>query len=229
MPTIRAFVRERYLEIVIGYLAVQLLFAPLNPWLGTHALASVGGAVAVMVTLVALLHAHERRHRHHHRQLGEEQAFRIPRRGVVFVVSAHNPYDASVCPLVLRHLDAEVVGLLTTSQLSDANRRTYVNAVREQGRDLETLECHEWSLRDIVAKTSTLLRQVADRRDLATEEIVLDITHGTKLLSLGAFIAARDQGVETQCITSEYHPDGQRRKGTEHPILIERLDPADLE
>jgi hypothetical protein len=227
MPALRAFVRERYLEIVIGYLAVQLLFAPLTPWLGDHALVSIGLALLVMLALVTLIHAGELRRRRRNRHLGEEQAFQIPRRGVVFVLAPRYAFDASVCPLVLEHLDPEVVGLLATPQLSDGTRRTYQTAVKEQGRDLEILECDEWSLADIVSKTSTLLRLVAERRSLAPKETVLDITHDTKLLTLGAFIAANDQGVETQCITSEYWPDGQRRKGTERPILIERLERDD--
>src|SRR5437879_1944675 len=103
MRRIRSFVRERYLEIVLLYGAVQLGFIAIGGWLDRRRWIAGLASLGIIASLPLIFGYLDRRARRRHVRLAAEEAFSVSRRALVVTLGLP-PYDQSVVPLVMEHL-----------------------------------------------------------------------------------------------------------------------------
>lgn len=208
-----AFVRARYFEIVLLYIALQLVVVGASNWWHGWALVIPGILIAGFFILVVWLA--ERRRAKLVPDLGKEEAFQRDRKAVIFTLGLR-PYERSTMPVVLSNRDVPLVGLLATDKVMTDHYLSYEAALMPRSVELAT--CSNVDLVDIITKTEALITKLFKDHNLTPGDIVIDITGGTVLLSLGAFLAAERHNVECQVIAAEYK-DGVPIASTVRPIL----------
>jgi hypothetical protein len=215
MRVILAFLRDKYLEIVFLYIALQLIVVGASGWLRRWQLVVVG--VVILAGVAIWLLFVERRRSRFVPDLGKEEAFQRQRKAVIFTLGLR-PYEKSICPIVLSNLDVGIVGLLATEQVMTKYYASYQAALEGDGRIIEPAVYKE-DFADIVVKTEAILKKILDTYHLDLADVVVNVTGGTVMMSLGAFFAAEKHQVECQVITADYGEDGAFIPSTVKPIL----------
>jgi len=220
MRRLQAFLRSRALEIVLMYGAFQfLVILPAANWLSRHPLISVLIGFALIATVTVVIEWRERSRGRTYPFIADSEAFGVARKAIVFVISPGS-FENSVIKAVLDHQPtAVVIGLLQTSGSVESGDE-YERRVLAMGKEVvrETVG-DETSIRFLHESTTTLLDTIMTRHRLARGEVVVDLTHGTKIMSVAVFMAADDAGVDAQYVHSEFH-DGGRLGGTERGLLL---------
>ncbi|MBX2990251.1 MAG: hypothetical protein KF749_03675 [Bacteroidetes bacterium] len=148
--------------------------------------------------------------------LDGSEAFAIHRKGVIYTVGKSKD-------LLLASYERqrpEYVGFLCTKE-SEARAMDTVNEFGISVEHWDKQEVDPWDIKSVHASTGKLL-QFMEGKKLSHEESVLDLTGGLTTLSIDAFKAAEEHGVDTQYIRSEYDTNGKRISGTEVAILLTR-------
>lgn len=218
MGRILAFFRERYLEILLLYLAIQFGFVAAGGWLEDRRWVAGIAFAAILVGLPAGFYQRERSRRRRWPAWAADHEVPTTRRGVVFTLGL-GPYDQSLCPWALSHLAVEFVGLLATRALRPDYRDGYVSALGKLGKTVRVVVCTDDQRNDLRAGADQLLRWLLEDCGLTPDDVVVDLTHGTTLMSVGAFVAAQDRGVDCQYVHSSFE-DRRRIPGSERPILL---------
>lgn len=226
MRILRDFLRQRYLEIVILYVAVQLLLVPLTGWLDEHAWVSVLLAFLVLGVL-ALLLDHAERRRRRRESLGHVASLEQPGRRAVIILLSPLDYSESVCQLVMEHEGITHVGFLSTAKVEiEGHLEGYRSRAASLGKTLAVATCDPDDVRDIGVQTRSLIDRMMRVHGLGKHEIVVDITHGTTIMSVGAFIAADQVGLECRYLASDVDAHGRRVEGTQRAVILVGSGPA---
>lgn len=156
--------------------------------------------------------------------IGEEAGASVSRQAVVFTLGLGSADPESLVFKVYRELEPEWVGFLGSPQTRDGQ---IVERICQALRlPEERVKREEWDPNDVregFAKANLVFNWLIER-GIAPEKIILDVTGGTVPMSIAAFLAAREQRIETQYIASRFDPSGGRMPGTERLILIERYE-----
>lgn len=223
---LRALLQDRPLEIFGLYLAVQLAILPASGWLQGHGWISVSCGLVLLAVVWVLAAARQRRVRRLAMALGDEEAYSQggnSRRGIVFLVTGH-PFDASVCSRVLSLLpNLEMIGIV-------GSKDGFPSTLEQQYRDrihtthptaqVQVERGEAYKLKDIRGRCSLLLDWM-DGAGVKPHETAVDVTEGTKIMTLGAFAAAYEANVDRHYIMSAYDERNRRRPGTEHTMVVD--------
>jgi len=203
MAQLRLFFQSKSIELVLLGVVFPLMVAvPVGDWLNRNKLASATIGLIISVALVAILEWRNRRAYGRRTRITDSEAFHPRRSAVVFMVSPGRTYHSSIVAGVLERLpNVEVVGLLQSADATET-ARDYEQQIRsETGKRVirRTVDDVE-SVAAMYNAVSGMLSEMETELGLRGEDVVVDVTHGTAFMSVVAFMAADDAGIDAQYI-----------------------------
>jgi hypothetical protein len=185
----------------------------------------IGLALAVGVAAAAILGVRDvaRRRR---RRVEIDEADGAPERtrpGVILILSQGSDAPDSAAAHAIRYLRPTYLGFFGTPETDE--RRVAEKILSERCPQLgvapvatNSKSWDQLDLRDGTRTVMALIDWMLDR-GLDPADVVVDITGGTKLMSVCGFLAAEAKGVDCEYIRSEWDASG-RRRGSEHYTTI---------
>jgi hypothetical protein len=185
----------------------------------------VGLALAVAVAAAAILGVRDVARRRRRRvDIGE--AAGAPERmrpGVILILSTGSDAPDSAAVHAIRHMRPTYLGFFGTPETDERRVAEKLLAERcpELGVAPAATNAKSWDQLDLRDGTRTVMALIDWMLDRGLEpaEVVVDITGGTKLMSVCGFLAAEAKGVDCEYIRSEWTAAG-RRRGSEHFTTI---------
>jgi CRISPR-associated protein (Cas_Cas02710) len=221
LHSVRKLLENRVYELIV----LQLLLGAATLVAGTT-VRLIGLALGVGVAVAATAGVRELSSRLRRRRLSVEAVEgrpQVPRRGIVLTLSADSDLPGSAAVHALHHLRPLYVGFFGTPLTDD--RRVVETILTERCPEAEIVPLatnrKTWDLADLRdgKRTVELLIDWLLDRGLAPGEILVDITGGTKTMSVCAFLAAQAKGVDCQYIQSDWDAS-RRQRGSERFTLI---------
>jgi len=217
---VRHLAGNRVYELIV----LQLLISAATLLAG-NVTGLVGLAVAVAVAAAAIVGVRDiaRRRR---RRVEIDEAEGAPERtrpGVVLLLSQNSDTADSAAVHAVRHMRPTYLGFFGTPETDE--RRVAEKLLSERCPELGVApvasNSKSWDQLDLRDGTRTVMGLIDWMLDRGLEpaDVVVDITGGTKLMSICAFLAAEAKGVDCEYIRSEWTAAG-RRRGSEHFTTI---------
>jgi hypothetical protein len=148
---------------------------------------------------------------------GENAAFQVPRRGLVFTVGL----QPETIRLAVRHQKPEFIGFVC----SDRSEATAVHLAEEMNCNEENCMkklVNSNDIRDIRTETGLILDWMI-AKGLRAGEIAADITGGTTTMSVGVFSMTEERHVDSQYIFCRQYDDKNRCvDGTQEAVFVSR-------
>jgi CRISPR-associated protein (Cas_Cas02710) len=226
MLELRRFLGQRLLEIVVLGIAVNALLTAITVRLASPLAIGGFGLVTLMLAVVAM-GVRDLRARSRQPILGAGDAFTLPRRGVILTLGFTSADSSSLVHLALRTLRPSYLGLLGSPETDRAGipDRITERLVPDLGLELQGVKCESWEparIREGATKAGLVIEWMLEQ-GLAPSEIVVDVTGGNTPMSIAAFIASEQHGVDCQYVASSWD---ERRPGpvpgSQRPILVTR-------
>jgi hypothetical protein len=210
---------------VYELIVLQLLISAATLVAG-DAVGVIGLALAVAVAAAAIVGVRDRLRRRRRPAIAElEGPPERTRAGVILTLSQDSDAAQSAAVLAIRHLRPTYLGFLGTPQTDE--RRVADHIVKERcaelGIEVTASNAKSWDqldLRDGIRTVTALIDWMIDR-GLEPTDVLVEVTGGTKLMSVCAFLAAEARGVDCEYIRSEWEA-GRRRPGSEHFTIIKQ-------
>jgi hypothetical protein len=185
----------------------------------------IGLAVAVAVAAAAILGVRDLARRRR-RRVDIDETAGAPERmrpGVILLLSTGSDAPDSAAVHAIRHMRPTYLGFFGTPETDE--RRVAEKLLSERCPELgvapvatNSKSWDQHDLRDGTRTVVTLIDWMLDR-GLEPADVVVDITGGTKLMSVCGFLAAEAKGVDCEYIRSEWTTAG-RLRGSEHFTTI---------
>jgi len=198
-------------------LVIDLIGQKTRAWLVTIIIGGVLIIVFIMLALRALAEIFIRRTG---ARIGGSQAFSVPRKGIIFTVGK----QSDTIDLCLRHQKPKFVGFLCTEGSKQYADNLISTFQLDAGCCANRL-ADPWSINDVREKSRELLSWMMEK-PLSSNEIVFDITGGLTSMSVGAFMIAEENRIDSQYVRSDYDENGKRIPGTEDAIFISNYQAA---
>lgn len=224
MQTLLKLIREKWQEALVTVFWPSVFFLVLP----TGSLAAIIGVVlGGLVSIAAVFSLAERVNRarvvRRRPIIGDEAAFSLPRRGIIFTLGLHSAKPGSVARTVITRTNPELVGFLGTPETEDA--QIAQTLIRELFLSEDRVKCESWSptaVREGTLKTGIVMDWMRSQ-GLPDSSIVLDLTGGTATMSVAAFMAAEEREIDSQYVASEFDKaKNQILPDSQHLILITR-------
>jgi len=190
---------------------MALSAAMLGQWL--LAIGVLLGGILVMVLIYMLAERIARRPRRRH--VGENVAFKLPRRGIIFTVGR----QVETITFALDRQQPELVGLICTDATED-----FADAVIERMGNTDRTRkrlVDPQNIREIRNTTDALIDWLLER-GLSPREIVVDVTGGMTTMSVGVFSAADERRIDSQYIKSDFDERNRPIPGTQEGVFVVR-------
>jgi len=217
---LRRLAENRVYELIV----LQLLISAATLLAG-NVTGLVGLAVAVAVAAAAILGVRDLARRRRRRvEIDEAQgAPERTRPGVILILSQGSDAPDSAAVHAIRHMRPTYLGFFGTPETDE--RRVAEKLLSERCPELGVAplasNAKSWDQLDLRDGTRTVMALIDWMLDRGLEpaDVVVDITGGTKLMSVCGFLAAEAKGVDCEYIRSEWTAAG-RRRGSEHFTTI---------
>lgn len=216
MKLLRQFLLTNKEEILMFGIAIPLVLWALTTGDLTLIIGVVGGVVLAVILIYVIADRIAQRRRAG-KEVGENTALKVPRRGIIFTVGL----QVSTLKFALERQRPEYIGLICSKESLD-----YANAIAEElNQNVERARVRmvdPFDLREIRSVTQQLLGWMLER-GLKKSEVVIDVTGALTTMSLGAFSFAKDEQIDSQYIRSKYDKrENSVIIGTQDGIFVER-------
>ena len=153
--------------------------------------------------------------------ISEGKALIQNRKGIIFTLGRYSHRKNSPLLKVLQRQKPQFCGFLGTIETSQSKA---VDQIVELAR-LNAAEIKEEinspvDMEATRAATIKLIEWMLEKK-LQPQDIVVDVTGGMVPMSLGAYMAANEMGVDVQYVASEFGDDNKPIEGTQKALLIE--------
>jgi hypothetical protein len=146
---------------------------------------------------------------------GENIAFRIPRRGLIFTVGG----QSDTIRMALKHQEAEYIAFICSSKTENvANQLGEEFAFDEEHIKKEVVDPQ--NINEIRLKTGVILNWL-NEKGLGLSDIAADITGGMTTMSVGVFSMTEERHIDSQYIRSQYQ-DNLPIKDTQEAVFVSR-------
>lgn len=146
-----------------------------------------------------------------------------PRKAIIFTVGFRSAFDDSILYRVHEKLKPELVGFLETQETNEKGIvHSIVQKLQLENDKFKTMMVDPTNI-DEIKMTTKLIVDWFKQKNINEDEILLDLTAGTALMSVASFIAADEQHIDTLYLYSEYEKN-LPIKGTQKPILIRSFE-----
>ncbi len=214
------FFRSRWEEVVIIGIVLPIFGASLFTFNPTIIIVVGLGELILLVALFSVVASVQAQRVQPAR--GENVAFKIPRRGVVFTVGLQE----WTLRFALENQKPAWVGFLCTAESEQIANQLIAEFNLPDDRVKREL-VDAWNIREVRAKTEFILNWM-ERQGVSPSEMAVDVTGGSKTLSVGAFSVAEERRVDSQYVRSEFQ-DNKPKRETQEAILISRFSKGTVE
>ncbi|MCL4518863.1 MAG: hypothetical protein M1587_06665 [Thaumarchaeota archaeon] len=149
--------------------------------------------------------------------LDGSEAFRIPRKAIIFTVGAQK--DTPL--MALEHQNPRYVGFLCSTR-SEPVVDDIVRTLALQSDTWYKRVINPWDIKSIYDGAASLVAALLSMEGVTNKNIVVDVTGGSTTMSVGAFMASERANLDSQYIRSEYDQYNKPILNTESAILITR-------
>jgi hypothetical protein len=209
------FVVGTLVTAVIGNAAYELVLDLIGQKTKAKLVAIIIGGVLVIFFIVLALRALAAIFiRRTGARIGGSQAFSVPRKGIIFTVGK----QSDTINLCLRHQKPEFVGFLCTEG-SEQYANNLISTFHLDADHCTKQIADPWNINDVRKKSHELLFWMMQKH-LSSTEIVFDITGGLTTMSVGMFMIAQENRIDSQYVKSDYDDKGKRLPGTEEAVFI---------
>jgi hypothetical protein len=213
MQPLLPYLRNRWDELLITCIYLNAFVASIFTWDALKVLAvSLGGLVllAVIFGLRALWNRRIPPLR------GQNIAFQVPRRGLVFTVG----YQSDTISMAIRHQKPEYIGFICS-----VKTESIVNQLLEEfSYDEEHYmkkPVNPQDIKEIRTETGLILNWLSSK-GLNTSDIAVDITGGTTTMSVGVFSMTEERRVDSQYIFCRQYENNKCVDGTQEAVFVSR-------
>jgi len=213
MDELKRFFKARWVELLIAGVWLQsVVSAAFTGSLVLLALTTLGGLALLIVVfwLVGTLR------RHRSPAYGDSEAFVTPRQAVVFTVG-RQPHTIL---FALQSQKPTWLGLICSRETEATADDIRAKSGLEDGRVQKEI-VDPWSVIEVREKLAFVFDWLA-RQGVKREEIVLDITGGTAIMSAGAFSLAVERQVDCQYVRSDYDAENRPIPNTQRAVFVAR-------
>jgi hypothetical protein len=222
MRWLKAFLKDKILEILIIVLGIQLVQGAITIYLGNRPIYIVLLAVGIILLVILFMTVKE-----FIQSKRISQGKFVPegqtRKGVIFTLGLGSHKDDGVVINVMKRYAPLYCGFLGTKETDRANITSQIiekmNLKPEQysSKTVDPTKVLEIK-QDLSHIFSWMLNQ-----GLKPEDVTLDLTSGTAIMSVGAFMAAEELNLEVQYIYSDTDENNRIIQGTQRPFMIRPL------
>jgi len=222
MYTLKHFLKDKWLEIFIIAIGIQLMTNAVCIFFGNRPLLILMTAI-VLLLLVILATSGYDIIKTKKKIIGECIDLNVKRRGVVFTIGLKSHDANSTVMKVIKKLSPEYCGFIGTKKTFES----YVGKTIAQNVGLKEDFYKEkvvdpTNIKEIKDDTIHLIQWMLDK-GLARSDVVVDITGGTATMSVAAYIAADENRIDTQYIYSEYL-DNKPVEGSQKALMVSRYE-----
>jgi hypothetical protein len=218
MYTITNFVRNKWLEIAIVAFAIQLITNAFSIYLGNNPLLiflTALGLILVIVLVTITLDAMRR----DRRIIDGGNALEKRRKGVIFTIGLKSNEISSPAMKVVGKLKPQYLGFIGTEKTIEANiGRTIAETNGTKSEYFREKSVDPTNVKEIKEDVDHLIQWML-ANNLSKEDIVVDLTGGTAIMSVASYIAADENKIDTQYIYSDYR-DNKPVDGTQKALMI---------
>ena len=218
MHQLKVFMREKFLEIIIIAIVIQLLTNTLSNIFGDRPLAIVLIALILFISVFGIMAISERL-RSKRRVIGEDIALKMNRRGIIFTIGLNSHNSNGPVTKVINTLKPELLGFIGTNSTEKA--RVVESLIQSFGLKPEQYRSKTvdpTNIKEIKDDTAHLIDWMQSQ-GLSSEEIVIDLTGGTAVMSVAAFMATDERKIDAQYIFSEYR-ENKPIEGSQKALLV---------
>jgi len=219
LETIKGIIKDKWFEMVVGALGMNLLSTAFAVFVDNNPLVLLFsfGTIVVLVMLASIM---RKRLAHPLPTIFQGRALAVHRKGVVLTIGLHSDKTGSPCLKVIDRFKPKFCALIGTEMTfkHDVGRRI----IQQSGINAESFkeEIIDPTNLDNIKDSTMMLIHWMMGKGLGSRDIVVDITGGTATMSVAAYNAAGELEIDTQYVYSEY--DQSRNKavdGTQKALL----------
>jgi len=218
MYTVANFVKNKWLEIAIVAVAIQLITNAFSIFLGNNPLLiflTALGLILVIVLVTIILDAMRRSRR----IIGVENALEKGRKGVIFTIGLKSNEVNSPAMKIVDKLKPQYLGFIGTEKTIEANiGKTIAETNGIKSEYFREKSVDPTNVKEIKEDADHLIQWML-ANGLSKEDIVVDLTSGTAIMSVASYIAADENKIDTQYIYSDYR-DNKPVDGTQKVLTI---------
>lgn len=219
MEKIKELFKDKWYEMVVGALGMNLLSTAFAVFVNNNPLVLLV-SFATIVVLILLAAVVRKQLIRPLPSIFEGRALGHPRKGIVLTIGLHSHKKGSPALKVLERQKPKYCALIGTEKtfMENVGQQIALHAgIKAQFFKQENI--NPIKMAEIKAVTISLIHWMMED-GLHTRDIVVDITGGTVPMSLAAYTAASELGVDTQYVYSDYDKDRNiALNGTQKAIL----------
>lgn len=211
MIQLPGFLRIGWVKGLITIVFVQAIINAIftfNPVILLGILITEAAILAVVYIILTL------QHRRQPPMRGENTAFQYPRKGLIFTVGGQD----DTLRISLDKQKPSFIGFVCSNQTRDKA----CQLSNELGLDVDHYKIEEVDPRDI-HEIRTKTRLILDwmiKKGLQPADISIDITGGTKTMSVGVFLIAEEEHIDSQYIFCRQYVNNKCVNGTQEALLL---------
>jgi hypothetical protein len=219
MGLLQRFIQEKWLEIAIVAICFQLLTSGVALYLGDRPLTLIVTALMVLLLIAVGTVAVEQWRARNRITGGEFHWGTEVKKGLIFTLGLRSHEDSGTVMKMIRTIKPTYLGFIATQ--ATAKNNVTASIVNKCG-----LKDGEWREKMVEPTNVTEIRD--DTKHLinwmlslgvSSSEILIDLTGGTAVVSVGAFMAADEAKVDTVYVYSDFK-DNKPIEGSQRPLRI---------
>jgi len=199
------YLRTNWLPVIVQSILMVFVFRILERLLSINS-PLMDFVMVLVVTLILVLGGKISEHYLRRKTVSiVDEKFNIPRRGVIFTLGIIRNLGESAQMQVINTLKPEFYGFVTTADI-EKNLEVvgkFVNSISIEPSKYRKMEVDPTELLEIKDSVSHMIKWMLKKVD--RKDIVVDITGGTAVMSCGAYLAAKEFGVDVQYVYSDYN------------------------
>ncbi len=213
MQDLQRFFRERWPELLIAGVWLQSVVNAVFTGRLTLIGLTLFGGLAVVALVFWLARWMRRPPRP---DFGGSEAFRVERQALVFTVGGQK----DTILLALRAHKPAWLGLIC----SRATEAVAMQVAAESGLEAEQIQkeiVDPWSVTEVREKLGFILAWL-DGHGVTTEQVAVDLTGGTAIMSCGAYSLVAERQIDCQYIRSDFDENNKPIPGTQRGVFVAR-------
>jgi hypothetical protein len=206
-----SFLQINWVKGLITIVFVQALITAIFTF---NLLILLGVLVAEAAILAAVYVVLMLRRRQNPPMRGKNTAFEHPRKGLIYTVGGQD----DTLRISLEQQKPSFFGFICTDQTKDrANELSKEFSLESDHYKMEVVDPR--GIHEIQVKTELILEWMI-KRGLKPEDIAIDITGGTKTMTIGIFLVAEEKHIDSQYIFCQKYLNNKCVDGTQEAILL---------
>ncbi|MDN3515856.1 MAG: hypothetical protein NG747_15885 [Candidatus Brocadia sp.] len=222
MHALKIFFKEKWLEIVVIAIFIQLITNAIFAYFGNKPLLIICSATVLLLLTFFVINVYENI-KAKKKVIGGGVDFSIKRRGIIFTIGLRSHDINSTVMKVIKKLSPQYCGFIGTEKTLEANvGKTIAQTVDLKKDFYREKSVDPTNIKEIKEDTIHLIQWMVDK-GLSKKDIVIDITGGTAIMSVAAYIAADENRIDTQYIYSDFR-DNKPMEGSQKALMISKYE-----